>query len=73
MNSNAVRRGSIEVYMPSKTGTRPQYDLPTAVTFMLAGLVLGSIITVLFSPLTDECAIRFPWFRAPSRSADRLD
>jgi hypothetical protein len=72
MNSNTIREGSIGVYMPSKIGTRPRYDLPTAVTFMLAGLALGSILTVLFSPLTDECAIRFPWFR-PRSMADRLD
>jgi hypothetical protein len=59
--------------MTSKSGIRPQYDLPTAVTFMLAGLALGSILTVLFSPLTDERAMRFPWFRQRSVSAGRLD
>jgi hypothetical protein len=27
------------------------YDLPTAVTFLLAGLGLGSLLTMLLSPL----------------------
>jgi hypothetical protein len=27
------------------------YDLPTAVTFLLAGLGLGSLLTLLLSPL----------------------
>jgi hypothetical protein len=60
--------------MPSKTEMHSQYDVPTAVTFMLAGLALGSILTVLFSPLTDQGALRFPWFRprSISASADRL-
>jgi len=29
---------------------RFQYDLPTAVTFLLAGLGLGSVLTLLFAP-----------------------
>jgi hypothetical protein len=28
---------------------RPQYDIPTAVTFLIAGLGLGSILTLLFA------------------------
>jgi len=34
------------------TGTRPRlkYDLPTAVTFLLAGMALGGVLTLLFSP-----------------------
>jgi hypothetical protein len=27
-----------------------QYDIPTAVTFLVAGLALGSILTLLFAP-----------------------
>jgi hypothetical protein len=27
-----------------------EYDLPTAVTFLVAGLGLGSLLTLLFSP-----------------------
>jgi hypothetical protein len=38
-----------------KRATQPipklHYDLPTAVTFLLAGLGLGSLLTMLFSPL----------------------
>jgi hypothetical protein len=28
---------------------RHQYDLPTAVTFLIAGLGLGSVLTLLFA------------------------
>jgi hypothetical protein len=38
-----------------QTSSRQQhdlhYDLPTAVTFLLAGLGLGSLLTMLLSPL----------------------
>ena len=37
--------------MPTKNTIRPSYDLPTAVTFLFAGLALGWIMTQLFSPL----------------------
>lgn len=57
--------------MPTNAHPRPEYDLPTAVTFMLAGLALGSLLTVLFSPLTDECAPRFPWFLPRSNVGSR--
>jgi hypothetical protein len=30
--------------------TKSEYDIPTAVTFMLAGLGLGSLITILLMP-----------------------
>ena len=29
--------------------SRPQYDIPTAVTFLMAGLGIGSILAILFS------------------------
>lgn len=29
--------------------SRPQYDLPTAVTFLMAGLGIGSLIAILFT------------------------
>jgi hypothetical protein len=32
--------------------SRPEYDFPTAVTFLFAGLALGAILTVLFSAPT---------------------
>jgi len=31
-------------------GLRPQYDLPTAVTFLMAGLGIGSLLAILFCP-----------------------
>ena len=34
--------------------TRPQYDLPTAVTFLLAGLGLGSVLTLLFASRSND-------------------
>jgi hypothetical protein len=37
--------------MPTKTRTRPDYDFPTAVTFLLIGLAIGSVLSKLFSPL----------------------
>jgi hypothetical protein len=33
---------------------RPQYDLPTAVTFLVAGVALGWILTLLLSPLSQK-------------------
>jgi len=57
--------------MPTKIHPRPQYDLSTAVTFMLAGLALGSVLTVLFSPLTDGSVLRFPWFGPRSNIRSR--
>ncbi len=29
--------------------SRPQYDIPTAVTFLMAGLGIGSILAILLS------------------------
>ena len=40
--------------MANQIKTRPQYDLPTAVTFLLAGLALGTVVAVVFSPLKEK-------------------
>lgn len=40
--------------MLRETPNRPKYDLPTAVTFLLAGLTLGAVLTVLLAPLKNE-------------------
>lgn len=29
--------------------SRPQYDIPTAVTFLMAGMGIGSLLAILFS------------------------
>jgi hypothetical protein len=34
--------------------TRPQYDFPTAVIFLIAGLGLGSVLTLLFAPRSER-------------------
>jgi len=39
--------------------TRTEYDLPTAVTFLLAGLALGALLAVLFSPPQDNDPLRW--------------
>ena len=44
--------------MPREIPTRPEYDLPTAVTFLLAGLTLGAILTVLLAPLKNARHMR---------------
>lgn len=41
----------LQTRMPRELENRPAYDLPTAVTFLLAGLTLGAVLTVLLSPL----------------------
>jgi hypothetical protein len=42
--------------MLAENRTRPQYDVPTAVTFLLGGVALGAILTLLFSPLRLDVA-----------------
>jgi hypothetical protein len=44
--------------MLTNTPIRPDYDVPTAVTFLFAGLALGAILTVLFSPLRNDTVAR---------------
>jgi len=36
---------------------RSQYDLPTAVTFLMAGLGIGSMLAILFSPRSARPAL----------------
>jgi hypothetical protein len=36
--------------MSMRTQTRVEYDLPTAVTFLLVGLAVGSMFAILFNP-----------------------
>jgi hypothetical protein len=36
------------------TLSQPHYDIPTAITFMIAGLGLGSVLTLLFAPRSDR-------------------
>lgn len=38
--------------MTRELSNHPDYDFPTAVTFLFAGLAIGAILTVLFSPLS---------------------
>jgi hypothetical protein len=44
--------------MDEITRRRHQYDLPTAVTFLIVGLGLGSVLTLLFSSRLER-AFRF--------------
>jgi uncharacterized membrane protein YraQ (UPF0718 family) len=37
--------------------SRTAYDLPTAVTFLLFGVALGSFLSVLFSPAKSRSAL----------------
>ena len=40
--------------------SRPQYDIPTAVTFLMAGLGIGSILAILFSYSRSSADFRLP-------------
>lgn len=33
---------------------RPQYDIPTAVTFLMAGMGIGSLLAILFARRTER-------------------
>jgi hypothetical protein len=37
--------------MQNKSKDKHEYDIPTAVTFLFAGLALGSLLTLLFAPV----------------------
>lgn len=39
------------------SGNENEYDIPTAVTFLLAGLGIGSLITILLTPRPDSRVI----------------
>jgi hypothetical protein len=45
--------------------SRPKYDLPTAVTFLMAGLGIGSLLAILLSPRSNQPAL------IPSRANQR--
>ena len=47
--------------------TRPQYDIPTAVTFLLAGLGIGSLFGILYS-----ASLERPSHDAPQRTQETL-
>jgi hypothetical protein len=34
-----------------------QYDFPTAVTFLMAGLGIGSLLAILFSPRSTQATL----------------
>ena len=51
--------------MPTKNNSRAQYDIPTAVTFLVAGLAVGWLLTSLFSPSVKNASAR----QSVSRSA----
>jgi hypothetical protein len=38
--------------MTRELSNHPDYDFPTAVTFLFAGLAIGTILTLLFFPLS---------------------
>lgn len=44
--------------MPTKNNSRAQYDIPTAVTFLVAGLAVGWLLTSLFSPSVKNASAR---------------
>lgn len=50
---------------------RPQYDLPTAVTFLVGGMALGWILTLLLSPLPRKSS-RTRTLSRPSPVADEV-
>jgi hypothetical protein len=58
--------------MLTKTRNRPEYDLPTAVTFLCAGLALGWILARLFSPRAQDSAPRPASMAHPLSVADEV-
>jgi hypothetical protein len=49
----------MRVEMRSRSPRR--YDMPTAITFLLAGLGLGSLLTIVFSPRDRERPSAVGW------------
>jgi hypothetical protein len=43
--------------MQNEIRNRPEYDVPTAVTFLIAGVALGAMLAGLFWPLRDDAAV----------------
>jgi hypothetical protein len=56
--------------MLTDTKNHPQYDLPTAVTFLLAGLALGWMLAGLLSPLAKNAAPKSRTVARPLSVAD---
>jgi hypothetical protein len=56
--------------MLTDTKNHPQYDLPTAVTFMLAGLALGWMLAGLFSPRAQNSGPKSRTLSRPLSVAD---
>jgi hypothetical protein len=50
--------------------SRPQYDVPTAVTFLMAGVGIGSLLAILFARSSDRPPV-FPSART-DRTTDAL-
>jgi hypothetical protein len=46
--------------MAGDTLSSPQYDIPTAVTFLIAGLGLGSLLTLLFAARFEKALLIAP-------------
>ena len=45
-------------YMLTEARKYPKYDLSTAVTFLLAGVAVGWMMALLFTPGTEDSAAR---------------
>jgi len=58
--------------MQTRTRNRSNYDLPTAVTFLCAGLALGWMLALLFSPSARSSAPRPASMARPVSVADEL-
>lgn len=56
--------------MLTDTRKYPKYDLPTAVTFLFAGLGLGWIAALLLAPRNESSAPRSRTFSTPQSIAD---
>jgi len=56
--------------MLTDTRQHPKYDLPTAVTFLFAGLGLGWIAALLLAPRKESSAARPSTGSAPQSMAD---
>jgi hypothetical protein len=54
--------------MLTRTQTRAEYDLPTAVTFLSVGLFLGAILAILFTPLKERVALASSPHPHPARA-----
>jgi len=58
--------------MLTETRRYPKYDLPTAATFLLAGLAVGWMMALLFAPGTEGTAARRRRASAPQSMADAV-